>query len=101
MATTQIADVIVPEVFSPYTMEMSISTNALIQRGLIRLDPRLDALVAGGGKTINVPFTKSIARGQSKIGSDNPALSSLHLSLLLEIKLALVLSALKRGQTLT
>ena len=73
MATTQIADVIVPEVFSPYTMEMSISTNALIQRGLIRLDPRLDALVAGGGDTINVPFTKSIARGQSKVGSDDPA----------------------------
>jgi hypothetical protein len=73
MATTQLADVIVPKVFSPYTQEMSISTNALIQRGLIRVDPRLSALVEGGGQTIDIPFTKSIARGTSKVGTSDPA----------------------------
>ena len=73
MATTQLADLVKPEVFSPYTMEMSISTNALIQRGLIVLSPQLDALLSGGGNTINMPFTKSIARGASKVGTDDPA----------------------------
>ena len=73
MATTQLADVIVPKVFTPYTMEMSISTNALIQRNIIRIDPRLDALLGGGGQNINIPFTKSIARGTSKVGTSDPA----------------------------
>lgn len=73
MATTQLADVIVPEVFTPYTMEMSISTNALIQRNIIRIDPRLSALVSGGGQTITIPFSKSLARGASKVGTSDPS----------------------------
>jgi hypothetical protein len=73
MATTQLADVVVPAVFSPYTQEMSISTNALIQRNIIRIDTRLDALLDGGGQSINIPFSKSIARGTSKVGTSDPA----------------------------
>ena len=73
MATTQLADVIVPKVFTPYTMEMSISTNALIQRNIITIDPRLSALLDGGGQTINIPFSKSLARGASKVGTSDPA----------------------------
>ena len=60
MALTQISDVVVPEVFSPYTLEKSISENALISSGLIRLDERISLLLAGGGSSINVPFTKSM-----------------------------------------
>ena len=74
MALTQIADVVVPTIFSPYVREMSTSTNALLNSGILRLDPRLAALVAGGGTTVNVPFSQSVGRTTDSVATDDTTL---------------------------
>jgi len=73
MGTTTISDRIIPEVFTDYTFEPSISALALIQSGLAVRDPRLDQFVSMGGDTVNVPFNKSVARQSDTVGSDNSA----------------------------
>jgi hypothetical protein len=55
MALTQIADVVVPEVFGPYVANLSKTTSALIQSGAVAMDADLSAKLAAGGTTFNMP----------------------------------------------
>lgn len=55
MALTQIADVVVPEVFAPYTAQMAKTKSALIASGSVAIDPSISGFLAGGGSTFNVP----------------------------------------------
>lgn len=73
MATTKIADVIVPEVFNPYVVERTAELTALYLGGIISNDPQLDALATAGGKLINMPFWKDLT-GESDLLSDSAAL---------------------------
>jgi hypothetical protein len=52
---TALSNVIVPAVFAPYVLEQSLVKNALIQSGVISHNPVLDAKLAGGGATFNLP----------------------------------------------
>lgn len=74
MAKTQIADVIVPQVFNPYVIARTNQLSALYQSGIITNDPQLDALAAGGGKLINMPYWNDLS-GASQILSDSAALT--------------------------
>jgi hypothetical protein len=56
MAKTMIADVIVPEVFQKYARERTAVLSAFVQAGIVARDPLFDALAAGGGRTVNLPF---------------------------------------------
>lgn len=49
MAYTAIADLIVPQIFSAAVLERSLTKNALVQSGLVTLDPILSAQIARGG----------------------------------------------------
>ncbi len=60
MAITKIADVVVPEVFTPYVMQQAIKTNNLINSGGVVIDGFLSAFAAQGGNTINVPSWEAI-----------------------------------------
>jgi hypothetical protein len=72
MATTKIADIIEPEVFAAYVREMIIEKSAIIRSGITTQDTRLNSLVTGGGRTINMPFWRRIG-GDSEVLSDiNP-----------------------------
>lgn len=74
MAKTQIADVIVPEVFNTYVIEKTAELSALSQAGIISNNPELDALAAAGGKLINMPFWSDLS-GADEVLSDSGALT--------------------------
>jgi len=74
MAATRLANVIVPSIFTPYTIEQSAVRSNLLQSGLVISNPALDQLASGGGSTFNLPFFKDLT-GDSEIIEDNTALT--------------------------
>ena len=73
MAETRLANVIVPSVFTGYTMEPSIYKSRLFGSGVFARNPQIDGLLAGGGATFNIPFWKDISGSSGDIpaeGSD-------------------------------
>ena len=55
MALTQIADVVVPEIFGPYTANLAITTSNLITSSIVMLDGTLSSSLQAGGTTFNMP----------------------------------------------
>jgi hypothetical protein len=74
--TTQIADVVVPEIFGPYVQQMTAEKSLLIQSGALARDAWLDNFLAGGGLTINAPSFKDLDNDAENISSDDPTVSS-------------------------
>jgi hypothetical protein len=70
--STTIADVIVPEVFTPYTQQLTMEKTAIIQSGIAARDDFLDNLLAGGGLTFTVPSWQDIRDDAENISSDDP-----------------------------
>lgn len=60
MAETLITNIIVPEVFGPYVAERSLNQNRFFQSGILVPSAQMTSLLAGGGKTFNVPFWKDL-----------------------------------------
>lgn len=75
MTNTKIADVIVPEVFSPYVMEKTQELSALYKSGIAVINPKLNELISGGGKTITIPAFKDLT-GRSQVLSDTNAITT-------------------------
>lgn len=75
MTNTKIADVIVPEVFSPYVIEKAQELSALYNSGIAVINPKLNELISGGGKTITIPAFKDLT-GRSQVLSDTQALTT-------------------------
>lgn len=76
MATTQLSDLIVPDVFEDYTIQRSVETSLLYQSGIVAPDARLDALAKGAGKVFDMPFFNDLGDDESNVGTDNPAVTS-------------------------
>lgn len=74
MPTTQIADVIVPEVFNPYVIQRTAELSALSQSGIISNNSELDKLALGGGTLINMPYWNDLT-GDDEVLSDSGALT--------------------------
>ena len=74
--STQIADVIVPAIFTPYTQQLTMEKTAIIQSGIAARDDFLDNLLAGGGLTFTVPSWQDIGDPAENISSDNPNVNS-------------------------
>ncbi|SCL85084.1 major capsid protein [Sporanaerobacter sp. PP17-6a] len=53
---TRVADVIQPEVFTPYTINRTMELSALIQSGIAENDKQFDELASGPNLTANMPF---------------------------------------------
>ncbi|MGU3496358.1 major capsid protein [Xanthobacteraceae bacterium A53D] len=73
MAATKIADVIVPEVFNPYTIQRTTEQSALYQSGIIQPVEGLNVLGQTGGTTIAMPFWNDLT-GDEEILSDTTPL---------------------------
>lgn len=73
MAVTQLANVIVPEVFTPYMMKVTKEKSAIFQSGILRSDPNLANFLAGGGRTVNVPFWRDLDNTEGNVATDDPA----------------------------
>ena len=70
MATTQIADVVVPEIFSAYTQELSTELSLLVRSGVIVRNPALDGFLAGGGTLIQMPKWEDLSDTEANVSGD-------------------------------
>ena len=60
MAKTAIADVIIPSLFEKYVIERTATQSAFGASGIVESDPFFDALAAGGGNTVDMPFWQDV-----------------------------------------
>lgn len=75
MAYTQVADVIVPEVFLPYTIQRTAELSELVTAGIINADGEFATLASNGGQTANMPFWTDLA-GDDQVLSDSADLTT-------------------------
>ena len=71
MAVTKIADVIVPEIFSPYVQQQTEEKSRLVQSGVMPRVAKIDEKLAGGGLTFQVPSWKPLGNVAENIVSDD------------------------------
>lgn len=70
MAITAVTNVIVPSIFTPYSQQQTEEKTRLIQAGVLVRDAAIDALLAGGGLTFNVPSWKDLANDTENVSTD-------------------------------
>ena len=81
MAKTAVADIIIPTEFEKYAIERTAELSTFGQCGIIEHAPEFDALAAGGGREVKMPFWKDLTATRqllsdsasltvNKIGSD-------------------------------
>ena len=69
---TQISDVVVPEIFTPYVQQLTEEKARIIQSGAAARDAAMDALLAGGGLTFNVPSFRDLDNDADRVSTDTP-----------------------------
>lgn len=74
MAVTKLADVIVPEIFTPYVIEKTAEKSRILQSGIAVANPTLNELVTAGGKTMNMPYWQDLT-GDDEIISEGSSLT--------------------------
>ena len=70
---TKVSDVVVPEIFTPYVQQLSEQKSRLVQSGALARNAMLDELLAGGGKTFNVPSFQDLDDDDDNVSSDDTA----------------------------
>ncbi len=70
MAVTQISDVIVPRVFSPYVQLQTQEKTRVIQAGALVRDESIDEMLAGGGITFDMPSWNDLLNDSENISTD-------------------------------
>src|SRR3974390_2052449 len=60
MAKTALADIIIPTEFEKYAIERTAQLSAFVQSGIVEYAPEFDALAAGGGREVKMPFWKDL-----------------------------------------
>lgn len=73
MATTQIADVIVPAQFTEYVAINTMEKTALVQSGVVAKNAAMLEQLTAGAQSFTVPFWLDLASDEADIVSDNPA----------------------------
>lgn len=68
--TTRVGDVIVPQLFTSYSQNLTEEKSRLIQSGLIARSEVLDNMLAGGGLTFNVPSWRDLDNDAERISTD-------------------------------
>lgn len=73
--TTRIADVIQPEIFTPYTLQETMQKSELVQSGIIVNDAEFNALAGGANTLINMPFWNDLGDEESQVMKDTGDMS--------------------------
>lgn len=73
---TQLADVIVPEIFSPYVQQQTEEKSRLIQSGAMVADPVLSGVLSGGGTMFSEPSFRDLDNDADKVSTDQSGTSS-------------------------
>lgn len=72
MASVRLSDVIVPEVFNAYMQKNTMVNSLLKSSGVLRSDDRAAKFLAGGGRTVNLPYWSDLDNTEANISSDDP-----------------------------
>jgi len=72
--TTRIADIIQPEVFTPYTIQRTMELSALINSGIVENNKEFDRLASGPNTIVNMPYWNDLT-GDSEVMKDDGALT--------------------------
>src|ERR1035438_1121839 len=72
MAKTAIADVIIPSLFEKYVIERTATLSAFGASGIVESDPFFDALAAGGGNTVDMPFWQDVNPARQILADNAP-----------------------------
>jgi hypothetical protein len=67
---TQIVDVVVPEIFTPYIQQLTEEKARIVQSGVLARDAFMDNLLAGGGLTFNVPSWRDLDNETDRVSTD-------------------------------
>lgn len=70
---TQVSDIVVPTVFSPYVQRETEEKARLVQSGVLTRSPAMDQFLAGGGTTFNVPAFKDLDNDADNVSTDDVA----------------------------
>lgn len=70
---TQVSDVVVPEIFTPYVQQLTEEKARIVQSGALARDAFLDTLLAGGGLTFNVPSFRDLDNDADNVSTDDVA----------------------------
>lgn len=68
--TVALSDVIVPEIFTPYTQTQTRELSRLIGSGAAVLDPTIAEFLSGGGNTFSLPFFKDLDNDEEDVMTD-------------------------------
>lgn len=71
---TRIADLITPEIFTPYVAEQTTQLDAFLQSGVVAPMEQLNA-TEDGGDYVNIPFFKANLDGDFEVLKDNKSLT--------------------------
>lgn len=69
--TTRLADVIQPEIFTPYTIQKTMELSALVQSGIVVNDAEFDELASGPNKLIHMPYWNDLGNDESQVMRDS------------------------------
>tara|TARA_R110000822_G_scaffold120633_1_gene254118 strand:- start:12648 stop:13724 length:1077 start_codon:yes stop_codon:yes gene_type:complete len=67
---TQVTDVVVPAIFTPYIQQQTEEKARLIQSGILARNPLMDNLLSGGGLTFNVPSFRDLDNDVDNVSND-------------------------------
>lgn len=70
MAATKIADVCVPEIFTPYLIQKTVEKCAFLNSGIASGDATV--VITKGGRTVNIPFWKNLTGTSEVLDDSNP-----------------------------
>jgi hypothetical protein len=74
MATTRLADAVIPEVYADYQAENTPERTAFFESGVVVRNAMLDAKASTGGQEIQVPFWRDLdASVEPNASNDDPA----------------------------
>ncbi len=74
MSKTAVADIIVATLFERYAVERTAELSTFGQCGIVEHAPEFDALAAGGGRDVKMPFWKDLS-GARQLLSDSASLT--------------------------
>ena len=70
MTITRLADIIQPEIFTPYAVQRTMELSALVQSGIVQNDSELDRLSDESNTLINMPYWNDLT-GESQLIADS------------------------------
>jgi len=72
MATTQLADVIVPSEFTAYVVQNSVEKTALAQASVMRRNGLIESQLRAGADSFSVPMWMDLGNDEANIADDDP-----------------------------